>query len=200
MSIFNKLFGFSNKKIYENIISTKENLVRLEILTNELNKKEKENKSHDAFVSMAMESLDEPAWGKDMNGKFVFVNDAGIRKILKTTPEEALNLTDEDFKNDALAQVCMKSDKIVLESNMTYRFIEHARYKNGNDMWIDTTKSPWIIDGEVYGTVGYGKDITKFIPLNIRERYKESGSIRISLDTLYCEKTIGDLIIKNAEI
>ena len=91
MSIFNKLFRFSNKKIYENITSTKENLMRLEILTNELNKKEEENKSHEAFVSMAMESLNDPAWGKDINGKFVFINDAGIRKILKTTPEKRLN-------------------------------------------------------------------------------------------------------------
>ena len=79
----------------------------------------------------------------------------------------------KDFENDVLAGVCMASDKVVLDAKKTHRQIEHARYGDGNDIWLDTTKSPWIINGDIIGTVGFGRIITDMVPEDIREKYKE---------------------------
>jgi len=187
---------FSNKaqQLRDDTKCDSEAIKRLEILTEEMCVKSKEIKSHEMLLGIATNNLDCPMWIKDLDGRFIFMNVACIEKILRTTPDHALLLTDEDFENDALAKVCVESDQVVLNTGMTTRVIEHARYDDGSDMWVDTTKSPWIVDGRIMGTVGFGREITDFVTEDVKEKYKKPGWFSIPIDLMYIPEDIAEIV------
>ena len=174
--------------------ASRESLQRLEIMAADLQARDDKAKSYEKLLEIAVDDLESPMWGKDIESRFVFMNPACLNKILRTSIENVLNLTDEYFEDDALAQVCMKSDVFVQDTMQTYRQIEHARYADGTDLWLDTTKSPWIVNNELIGTVGMGRDITLFVPEDIREKYKEPGWFEIPVDLMYNIEDIRELV------
>lgn len=196
MSLISKFFGHKSSQLSLRIgiQQSKESLLRLKILTHELNMAEYVTRSHESLLAIASDEIESPMWVKDLEGRFMFMNVACVVKILKTTPDAALHLTDEDFENDALAKVCTASDQIVIDTVKTHRAIEHARYADGSDLWVDTTKSPWIIDGELFGTVGFGRDITDYVPEDVREEFKEPGFFEIPIDVMYNSADIRELV------
>jgi PAS domain-containing protein len=171
-----------------------ESLERLKDLAEEITTKEKEIRSHENMLHIATNNLNIAIWGKDIKNHFVFMNSTCAEKILRTTIEAALNPPDDDSRHDELAQVCMTSDKVVQETMETHRFFKHATYKDGRCLWLDTTKSPWIVDGKLIGTVGSGVDITKFVPEDIKKKYKEPGWIEIPVDSIYAKRDIRKLV------
>ena len=72
-------------------------------------------------------------------------------------------------------------------------FIEHANYETG-PMWIDSTKSPWIKDDKLIGTVGSAKDITNVVPQNIKDKYSDSGFVEIDIDLLLSEDKFDEIL------
>lgn len=186
-----------DRNIRKSIQETRESILRLEILTAELEAKDEIMRSHEKLLAIAIDDMEVALWGKGLDGRFVFLNEICAEKILHVTVSDAMALTDIDFANDALAVVCMQSDAKVLESKRTRRFIEHAIYPDGHSMWIDTTKSPWIIDGCVQGTVGFGKDMCDIVPDEIKEKYKKSASVEIAVDLVYNVEDIKGLMGAN---
>lgn len=174
-----------------------ESIERLRGLAEELDAKEQEIRSREKMLRIATDRIEIAIWGKGLDGRFVFMNSVCAEKILKTTIENGLAMTDEDFKHDALASVCMSSDKLVLETGKTHRFIEYAVYADGKLLFLDTTKSPWLVDDLIVGTVGFGRDITKFVPEEVKNRIKESGCIEIPIDLMYNASDLIE-IMKNA--
>jgi PAS domain S-box-containing protein len=189
-SWFKNLLG-KRKEIFYELDKNKEGIKHLVELTKRLDEMEINIHQHEEFLNLVVNNLDFPMWVKDVNGYFSFVNTACAKTILKTTVEEALNLTDVDFKKDALASVCMKSDKHVQETLKPLRCLEHARYKDGRDVWLDTMKTPLIIAGKLVGIMGVAKDITVFVPKEIKDRCAKPGLIEIDLDLEYYTGTNG---------
>ena len=183
MSLISRLFFFKGAKL--NIEASKEAIRELERLTETTNARESEIRSCEEMLRTASDDMEYPMWGKNRDGRFVFLNTACAAMILKTPVQEALNQTDADLVHDALAQVCMYGDMVVMLSGASHRFIEHARYADGSDMWLDTVKSPWIIAGSLVGTVGVGRVITNVVPEDVREKYAEAGSIEIDINLMY---------------
>lgn len=196
MSFLRKLFSLKSREvaIRDNIAETKAAIDRIEIFTKVLEKNDIKMKDHERMFTMAVNDLEYPMWIKDPNSRFLAMNNACIEQILKTTPDAALLLTDADFENDALAQVCMQTDRMVIETGKTYRGIEHARYADCHDFWIDTTKSPLILEDKIMGTVGFAKDITDKVPEDVREKYKKPGWIKIPEDIIYNSDDIRKLV------
>lgn len=133
-------------------------------------------------------------WVKDENCRFLYVNSNCCKVILGCTEEEALGMTDDDFKQDALATICIESDKQTMFSKKTQRRIEHARYPNGKDVFLDVVKSPRIEEDRVVGTIGSAVDITRNIPEEIREKYKVADSIEIPLNAFIGVSELVDLL------
>ena len=139
-------------------------------------------------------------WGKDTDSNFVFMNDACATKILKKPVVDALRPLPDDYELNPLEVVCMHSDQLVQATMKTHRFFEHARFDDGTDLWLDTTKSPWLIDGELVGTVGMGRCITDYVPKYIKEKYKEPGYFEIGVDAMYNTADIAKLIGDTKEL
>lgn len=169
--------------------NSREGLNRLVELTKQLDEIEGKVVPKDELLNLITNSLEFSIWAKDLNGRFLYLNDVCARVILRTTVDKALHLTDEDFERDALAPVCMLSDKKVLESLTTRRFIEHARYAD-RDLWLDAVKSPLFKAGKLIGVVGSGKDITDTLPIEIKDRFKRAGSLELGVGSKYY---IGDM-------
>lgn len=150
-------------------------------------------------IKSAIETFGVALWVKDKEHKFVFANEACCNHILKCSEEEALNLTDTDFKNDALAVECIKSDKKVTTSRKTMRFIEHAVYSDGKEIYLDVVKSPRIESGKIIGTIGSGIVITDSIPKAIRNQHRKSNSIEIPVESSMGTMKLIELIERRKE-
>lgn len=177
------------------IIKTKQRFEHLTQLTKRLDELELMSCNQFEMLKVMTNELDISIWGKTKNGVFRFLNQSCADKILKVSIEDALNMTEADFKNDKLGDVCLQSDKVVMDAMATKRFIEHANYETG-PMWIDSTKSPWIKDDKLIGTVGSAKDITNVVPQNIKDKYSDSGFVEIDIDLLLSEDKF-DKILKH---
>ena len=136
---------------------------------------------HEELLRSVSNNLPVAIWAKDLDNRFVFANKNCCEAVLACEECEVLAMTDADFENDALSQVCGASDDLVKAQRVTSRFVEHGRYHD-RDVWLDTTKSPWIEDGELVGTVGFGTIITQKIRPAILNKYPEADSIQIPVD------------------
>jgi PAS domain S-box-containing protein len=101
------------------------------------------------------------AWVKDKESRYVVVNDA-LSKAYGHAPEEIIGKTDLDFFPAELAESYRADDKHVMDSRKRKHVEEPFEDAKGDRTWIDTIKSPIVDDlGEVVGTAGIARDITK---------------------------------------
>lgn len=178
------------------IKESRESISRLEIMNEEMLLHENDIKSHEKLLTIATDNLDSPIWGKDINSNFVFMNDACARKIMGKSVADALVPNDENYVMNTIEKVCMDSDTLVQDTMKTHRFFEHAILNDGNSIWLDTTKSPWVLDGVLVGTVGVGKDITQYVPDDVKAFCRNSDYIEIEVDLMYNKDDIRKIAIK----
>lgn len=108
-------------------------------------------------------------WVKDMDDRFLFVNKAMCDKLLLcSTPDEAVGKTALFFselersagKEHVFGDLC-GSDLLVKQTRMPGRFLESGNIRD-EYLVLDVYKAPFYSEsGELIGTVGCGRDITK---------------------------------------
>lgn len=185
ISWLKNMFSKRNKNTFYELDKNRESLNRLIDLTTRLDEMETDIRRHEEFLNTVVNSWDSPMWVKGVDGHFLFVNTACAEIILRSTVDEALHLTDLDFKKDALAPVCIESDKKVMATLKPMRFIEHARYNGSRDLWLDVVKTPLIINGELVGTIGMADNITNIVSKEIKEIFKKPASVQIDFNLKY---------------
>lgn len=170
--------------------NSREGLNRLVELTKQLDEIDSSG-SNEALLDLITNSLGIAVWAKDINGNFLYLNDACAKLLLGTTVDKAFNLTDIYFDLGALAPVCRASDQKVLESLTSRRFIEHARYAD-RDLWLDAVKSPLFMKEKLIGVVSSGKDITEVVPIEIKDRFSKAGALELDVNLDYYIGKIGE--------
>ncbi|MCK4460095.1 MAG: hypothetical protein KAU52_10335 [Methanosarcinales archaeon] len=174
-----------------------ESLNRLRDLTNEMEQMDMEIHNRADWLRQIFDSIDIPVWAKGVDNRFMYANKACCDTILRCSLDEAMEATDTDFENNALANVCIRSDEITKTKREACRFIEHSVYVD-YELWLDTVKSPWFKDDEVIGTVGTAKIITDIIPKEIRNRFREPLLIEIPADVCLTPKQVAKLVLAQA--
>lgn len=113
-------------------------------------------------------------WAKDMKKRFIFTNKAICEKLLNATDtEEPVGKTDTFFANrerkahpenpawHTIDEICTASDEVVMESKQSQRVEAYGNVK-GKFLFLDVHKAPfWDEQGDMIGTVGTGRDVTK---------------------------------------
>ncbi len=142
------------------------------------------------FRTMA-DNLPDMLWAKDIDKKYLFSNEAMCKGLLiaKNT-EEPIGKTDLFFANrqrkikpknkkyHTFGELCQDSDDVVLKSQKAQRFDEYGMVKN-KFLFLDVHKAPFYdLAGNIIGTVGSARDITKEIKMEnalntIEEKYKK---------------------------
>ena len=109
-------------------------------------------------------------WAKDLESRFLFVNQATCKKLIMCdSPEEALGKTDIYFAErernagykHTFGKTCADSDAFIKKTMAPCRFLEDGFVRN-EYLVLDVHKAPLInADGEMIGTVGSGRNVTK---------------------------------------
>jgi PAS domain S-box-containing protein/putative nucleotidyltransferase with HDIG domain len=131
---------------------------------------EKEVKRQSDFLRSMADNIPDLIWAKDMEGRFLFVNQAMCKVLLKCDgPDEAIGKTDlhfalliraQGYRHD-FGEMCVNSDVMVHQTGKPAKFEEYG-YVKGDFLYLEVYKAP-LFDGQgaMVGTVGCGRDITE---------------------------------------
>jgi PAS domain-containing protein len=129
------------------------------------------------FLELLIEESPDMVWLKDVNGKYMLANTA-IRTGLLFEPNP-LGMDDIEISRNAknrfgadnhtFGEVCGNSDKVILETLKSQRFLESGLIQ-GKMMYLEVYKFPFYLDGVLVGVGGIGRDLTTYV-----EAYRESG-------------------------
>ena len=123
------------------------------------------------------EAIPDMFWCKDLDGKYIYANDAIKRGLLfsnnplgKTDIELASNakkIFGDD--NHTFGAKCANSDKIVIDMVLLNsfkkddgRFLESGKIQ-GKMVYLEVFKAPYYANGKFAGVVGTGRDITEYV-------------------------------------
>jgi two-component system sensor histidine kinase/response regulator len=113
-------------------------------------------------------------WAKDLQGRYLFANKAICNQLLiAADTNEPIGKTDMFFAQrqrtlrpqnrdwHTFGELCQDSDAITLERGQPSVYEEYGNIK-GNMLYLEVWKAPFVNEfGQVIGTVGCGRDITK---------------------------------------
>ncbi|MFZ6748879.1 putative bifunctional diguanylate cyclase/phosphodiesterase [Undibacterium sp. Ren11W] len=100
-------------------------------------------------------------WLKDTESRYLSVNVVFGRLFGIDNTDELIGKNDFDIAPPAMAEGYRAADQEVLSSRKNI-YIEEQLSHEGHTSWVETYKAPVIDDqGEVYGTVGFLRDITE---------------------------------------
>ena len=118
--------------------------------------------SEERFTAF-MRHLPGIAFIKDLNGKYVYYNEASWPQVQKR-PEEIVGKTDGDIWPAEDAARHRENDAAVISTGRPVEFVEPATHRDGPHWWL-IYKFPIIKDGKVALVGGIGIDITERLTL-----------------------------------
>ncbi|MCA9972873.1 MAG: PAS domain S-box protein [Anaerolineales bacterium] len=138
-----------------------------------LRQSESEYKSLYHMVRMMCDNVPDLIWAKDLDGRFLFTNQAICDKLLiAADTTEPIGKSDLFFATrereshadnrewHTFGEICIDSDAVVLQNKAAQRFDEFGNVQ-GEFLYLDVYKAPfWDEAGEVIGTVGCGRVVT----------------------------------------
>lgn len=118
-----------------------------------------------------LQSIPDPVWMKDVNGRFLACNH-GVERLFNTKEEEIIGKDDYDFFEPELAEFYRNKDRSAVEADYLRVNEELWTFRdNGEQALMETRKVPVkSADGTLLGTIGVARDIT--------ERKKTEETIR----------------------
>ncbi|MCD4817589.1 MAG: PAS domain S-box protein, partial [Candidatus Cloacimonetes bacterium] len=139
-----------------------------------LRESETRYKSLYSMMRLMSDNLPDLIWAKDMEGKFLFVNEACSEILLDAEDtDEPIGKTDIYFAQRGLdshpenpdyftfGKTCTDSDQAVLDTKKPLRFDESGNVK-GKFLFLDVYKAPFEDEnGDIIGTVGCARVVTK---------------------------------------
>lgn len=120
-----------------------------------------------------LNNLGDMVWAKDMNGRYIMVNDTFREKFCYGLYEDEIKgKTDVElakifkgkvgYANHTFGEMCANSDAIIHKSEEAREFLEQGLI-DGSVMRLVVNKSPLFnFRGTMYGTCGVGRDVTQW--------------------------------------
>jgi len=123
--------------------------------------KEHLRKEH-SLLQTLMDNIPDSIYFKDDKNRFVRVNKAKAEHS-NVAPDDMVGKTDFDFFPEEQARETFADDNRVMKSGKPLiDKVEKITHLNGKKHWVSVTKVPWYNDkGEIIGTMGISRDITK---------------------------------------
>jgi len=114
------------------------------------------------LFTKVLDTTPDPIWIKDLNLRFVYVNQA-FADLFGHKKEEIIGKNDIEFLPPEVAKQCIYSDMQALEKRESSHSIETVE-KDGETLYFDVIKTP-LFDrlGRPIAILGISRDITGFI-------------------------------------
>lgn len=121
------------------------------------------SKNHDALLENLMVSNSDVIYFKDLESKFIRVNEACAKKHGVASVDDLVGKTDVDFYAPEHADKSYADEQHIIKTGEILRGIEEKEiWRDGRVTWVSTTKLPLRdATGEIIGTFGVTRDITK---------------------------------------
>jgi PAS domain S-box-containing protein len=114
--------------------------------------------SQDRFTAF-MRHLPGVAFIKDLQGKYIYYNEASLQEFEKR-PDEIVGRTDEEIWPSADAAIYRENDATVISTGRPVEFLEPVLQPDGPHSWL-LYKFPIFEDGKVALVGGIGIDVTE---------------------------------------
>ncbi|MBF0553312.1 MAG: PAS domain-containing protein [Nitrospirae bacterium] len=115
---------------------------------------------HEPLMTL-MDNIPDSIYFKDAKGRFVLLNKAKVAHS-NTTFKQMIGKTDFDFmpEDEARASAAIEENIMDTGAAVVGNIERHTR-RNGQEVWVSTTKIPWAgSDGRIIGVIGISRDIT----------------------------------------
>jgi diguanylate cyclase (GGDEF)-like protein/PAS domain S-box-containing protein len=100
-------------------------------------------------------------YAKDLQGRFLFANEAVVRNNGLTCMNDLIGLTDADIHPTANVAVIDEVERLVMETGRPDLGYEEPAWRGGPDRWLMMSRVPLRdATGRVIGVVGASRDIT----------------------------------------
>jgi PAS domain S-box-containing protein len=160
----------------------------------------KENLEYEKYLlDSLMNNMPDSIYFKDKESKLLRVSKYMTKRFCRTT-EELIGKTDFDFQSERHAKEAYEDEQTIQKTGKPkIDFIEKEILTDGSESWVLSSKLPLInVRGEVIGTFGISRDITKIKNLEQDRRLAEidkavaQGKFEIASDVLH---DIGNAVI-----
>ena len=130
----------------------------------------KEIRKKEVIIQAMINQSPDMFWCKDTNGKYMFANNAIKDNLL--CDDNPIGKTDIELANQAkkiygdkehtFGDMCLNSDKDTIENKyINKEYVESGKVK-GKMLHLAVKKSIVVLDNEIIGVVGSGRDITTY--------------------------------------
>lgn len=115
----------------------------------------------EAYLRAMLDNFPFLVWLKDVEGRFLAVNQALAHSCGRANASDMVGLTDFDIGPIDLAQRYVDDDRTVMATRQQ-KNVEEPIFSQGATRWFETFKTP-VLDkrGKVLGTTGFARDITE---------------------------------------
>lgn len=123
---------------------------------------------------------------KDLQSRFVKINEACAQKHGLSSPEDIVGKSDFDFWDEVHARQAFEDEQRIIRTGQPLdSFEEREVWPDGHITWVSSTKMPLRDnEGNIIGTFGMSRDITrrKEADLRLRQYSEELRSITDSME------------------
>ncbi len=148
------------------------------------------------LMQAVMDSTADAIYVKDLEGRFVRVNQGILKKYSYTDPAQILGKTDFDFFPPEMAQEDFDGEKRVAQTGEPVVDLEGIEiWADRPPTWVSTVKvAVRNHEGKIIGTLGISRDIT-----DRKKKEEEIKQLNQSLEKRVSERT-KELLLKNKEL
>ncbi|HKL37343.1 MAG TPA: GAF domain-containing protein, partial [Bacteroidales bacterium] len=162
----------------------RQNMEEMQSTQEELSRKIEDNETmhrelskEKALLDALLNNLPDYIYFKDRSSKFIRISKSMLPLFPVNDVDEMIGKSDFDFHQKEAAQGMYDEEQEIIRTEQGFQDkMQHEITETGKDQWVSVTKLPlYDQDGELMGTFGISKDVTRFKQLE-SEAHNKAGN------------------------